>query len=253
MLRVRTDTAPHTKNKTTEKSRIMKRSIQIAAAVGLGLMLGSMALQAADAEGSADKSRPAAPYDVAGVWMGGDAAIPGVYTQPLLTTTVVSPADPSGHRFTSVAQGINGDPSFMGLFPEATQLATQVGTLIRTGPRTFAVTAVQYFVKPPEPGTELFGTWDRGEVQYFFVSSGTVTMLDANTRQEEGTLAFYSKVDRAVIDPVFTWIFGITELHNQDRDNDGLPDPGEVPFVCFPSSAITKRLPLLAPCTPPAP
>jgi len=47
--------------------------------------------------------------------------------------------------------------------------------------------------------------------------------------------------------------FGITELHNQDRDNDGLPDAGEQPFVCFPSSAITKRLPLMQPCTPPAP
>jgi hypothetical protein len=231
----------------------MKHSIQIATVVAASILLGSTSLQAADENGSANKSLPAAPYDIAGVWMGSDAAIPGVYTQPLLTTTVVTPADPSGHRFTYVAQGINGDPSFMGLFPDATQLATQVGTMVRTGPRTFRVTAVQYFVKPPKPGTGAFGSWDRGEVQYFFVSSGTVSMLNANTRQEEGTLAFYSKVDRAVVDPVFTWIFGITELHNQDRDNDGLPDPGEVPFVCFPSSAITKRLPLLAPCAPPAP
>jgi hypothetical protein len=50
----------------------------------------------------------------------------------------------------------------------------------------------------------------------------------------------------------------ITKLHNQDKDNggvgDGLPDEGEVPSVCFPpTGSITKRLPLLAPCTPVGP
>jgi len=226
----------------------MKCSIWITAIIALGVaLLVSTPMTAKD-----DHNTPAAAFDIAGVWMGSDPAIPDVYTQPLLTTTVVTPADPSGHHFTYVAQGINGDPTFMGLFPEATQLATQVGTMVRTGPRTFATTAAQYFVKPPGLGTTQFGTWDRGEVQYFFVSSGTVTMLDANTQQEEGTLAFYSKVDRTEVDPMFTSIFGITELHNQDQNNDGLPDAGEVPFVCFPSSALTKRLPLMQPCSLPA-
>ena len=252
----------------------MKRSIWIMTVVGLGLTPGAIPLQADDGKGKDGKGVPPAAvekekdrdikglrpadFNNAGVWLGSEPAIPGVYTQPLVTTTVITPSDPSGHRFTYVAQGVNGDPAFMGLFPDATRLATQVGTIVRTGRRTYAVTGIQYFSKPPGPGTEVFGTWDRGEVQYFFVSSGTITMVDANTRQDESTLAFYSKVDRGVVDHLVFNSWGITELHNQDRDNggigDGLPDAGEVPFVCFPpSKSITKRLPLMEPCMPPGP
>ena len=115
--------------------------------------------------------------------------------------------------------------------------------------------ARQYFAKPPGPGT-VFGTFDRGQVLYFFVNSGTLELEDANTMVSENTLAFYSKVDRGPVDdPIFN-MWGITELHNQDKDNggigDGLPDAGEVPFACLPpEESITKRLPLLAPCLGP--
>ena len=242
-----------TENKTTERNNIMKRSIWITTVVGLGLTWGAIPLQA-----RTDAGLPPAAFDIAGVWLGRFPAISGVYTQPLVTTAVITPTDPSGQRFTYVAQGINGDPAFMGLFPDATQLATQVGTIVRTGARTYSITSVQYFWKPPGPGTTDFGTWDRGQVLYFFVSSGTIELQDANTMKEVSTLAFYSKVDRGPVDhPLFN-MWGITELHNQDKDNggigDGLPDEGEVPFVCFPpEEAITRRLPTMAPCTPVGP
>lgn len=230
----------------------MKRKIWIFAIAGLSLTLGSTSLLAADKHVRHAKNLAPAAFDIAGVWLGTGVAIPGVYTQPLVITTVITPADPSGHRFTWVAQGVNGDPAFMGLFPDATQLATQVGTIVRTGARTYSFTAIQYFSKPPGPGT-VWGTFDRGQVLYFFVSSGTIELQDANTLVTENTLAFYSKVDRGeVVHPVFnSW--GITELHNQDKDNggigDGLPDEGEVPFICFPPERSTmKRLPLLASC-----
>ncbi|MHC1765342.1 MAG: hypothetical protein AB9869_13745 [Verrucomicrobiia bacterium] len=232
----------------------MKSALRITVIAGVGLTLGVALPRAGDQKTSNDKGLPPATFDISGVWLASDPAIPEVYTQPLVRTAVINPTDPSGHRFTYVAQGINGDPTFMGLFPDATQLATQVGTIIRTGARTYEISSVQYFWKPPGPGT-VFGTFDRGQVLYFFVHSGRIELLDANTMNTEGTLAFYSKVDRGAVDhPVFnSW--GITELHNQDKDNDGfgdgLPDEGEVPFVCFPpTGAITKRLPLSQPCMP---
>jgi len=232
----------------------MKSWIWIMAVVGLGLTLGATPVQPGNEQAMDGKALPPAAYDIAGVWLGSGMAIPGVYTQPLVTSTVITPSDPSGHRFTCMMQGINGDPAFMGLFPDATQLATQVGTIVRTGARTYEFTSIQYFMKPPGPGT-VFGTFDRGQVLYFFVNSGTMELQDANTLVTEMTLAFYSKVDRgAVVHEVFnSW--GITELHNQDKDNggsgDGLPDEGEVPFVCFPpEKSTTKRLPMLATPTP---
>ena len=233
----------------------MKRTFSFAALAGLSLALGSVSLPATDKPDANAKNMPPAAFDIAGVWMGMGPAIPGVYTQPLATITVITSMDPSRHRFTSVAQGINGDPTFMGLFPDATQLATQVGTIVRTGARTYDFTAIQYFSKPPGPGT-VFGTFERGQVLYFFVNSGTIELQDANTMSIVETLSFYSKVDRGTVDhPVFN-MWGITELHNQDKDNggigDGLPDAGEAPFLCFPPEAsVTKRLPLMAPCAGP--
>jgi hypothetical protein len=230
----------------------MKPTAWFAAIVGLSITLGSTSLPAVDKQVTEAKGLPPAAFDIAGVWLGSAPPIPEVYTQPLVTTTVITPTDPSGHRFTYVAQGVTGDPTFMGLFPDATRLATQVGTIVRTGARTYAFTSIQYFSKPPEPGT-VFGTFDRGQVLYFFVLSGTIELQDANTMANVSTMAFYSKVDRgAVVHPVFN-MWGITELHNQDNDNggigDGLPDEGEVPFVCFPPERSTsKRLPLIAPC-----
>jgi len=227
----------------------MKHSIKVVVAAGLGLTLSSMALNAKD-----DQGLPTAPLDIAGVWLAGQPAIPNVYTQPLITTTTITPTDPSGHRFAYVASGINGDPAFMGLFPDATQVATQIGTIERTGPRNFRITAVQYFWKPPGPGNENFGSWDRGQVLYFFVMSGTITLPDANTMVSNGSMAFYSRTVRG---PVNHWLFnlwGITELHNQDKDNDGLPDVGEQPFMCLPiENEVMKRLPVLAPCSPVGP
>jgi hypothetical protein len=232
----------------------LRLSTWTTAVIGLGLTLVAPSLAAAAKPVMAATELPPAAFDIAGVWLGMGAPIPGVYAQPLTTTTVITPTDPSGHRFTWVAQGVNGDPTFMGLFPDATQLATQVGTIVRTGARTYDFTAIQYFSKPPGSGT-VFGTFERGQVLYFFVNSGTIELQDANTMSTVSTLAFYSKVDRGVVvHPLFN-MWGITELHNQDKDNggigDGLPDAGEMPFLCFPPErASTKRLPLLAPCGP---
>jgi len=237
----------------------MKRLIWIAVVAGLGMTLGLMSVQARAEKTEDLKGLPSAPLDIAGVWLGTSPVIPDVYTQPITITTVITPTESSGHRFAYVASGMNGDPAFMGLFPDATQLATQVGTIVRTGPRTYYITSIQYFWKPPAPGVEGpdgFGTWDRGQVLYFFVNSGPLELKDANTIVSEGTMSFYSKVDRG---PVEHWLFnawGITELHNQDKDNggigDGLPDEGETPFVCFPfEGEVLKRMPLMEPCAPP--
>lgn len=35
-----------------------------------------------------------------------------------------------------------------------------------------------------------------------------------------------------------------------DADGDGLPDPGQTPLVCLPSTVVCTRVPITAPCTP---
>ncbi len=42
-------------------------------------------------------------------------------------------------------------------------------------------------------------------------------------------------------------------MHDQDLDDDGLPDPGQVPFLCVPFEINMKRFAVMEPCTPPAP
>ena len=56
----------------------------------------------------------------------------------------------------------------------------------------------------------------------FFTFSGTTKCLDANTVSMSGVISNWSNVaDR-------------DNLHDQDKDDDGLPDVGEIPFFTLP-------------------
>jgi len=175
--------------------------------------------------------------DIAGSWVGSSPPIPGFYSIPLLVKESVSPTDPSRKRFTAVSLPQNGDATLGGLFPDADQIPDSVGTYVRMGPRTYRFTSSAHFVKSPPPGT-----FDRSEVLYFWTLSGTVECLDARTRRTRGVLSFYSNVDRPdlIVPPL-----GILGVHDQDKDDDGLADEGEVPFFSSTDFEVTyKRLPL---------
>ena len=179
-------------------------------------------------------------YDIAGAWVGHSPPIPGFYSVPLLGTVSVSPTDPSRRQFTAVIQAVNAEVTFGGLFPDAERHPDSVATYVRSGPGTYQFTWMVYFVKSPPPGV-----FERPEVLYFWTFSGTVAFLDANTHKLNGVLSVYSNVDRPglVVPPL-----GIFGVHDQDQDDDGFADAGEVPFVSLTDFEITfKRLPLMAP------
>lgn len=222
----------------------MKRPIWIFVLAGAAAVL-VQSVQSDEDEYSALRKPNPTDYDISGAWVCSSPAIPGVYLLPFLGTQTITPCDPSGKRFNLMGDAGNGDPTFAGLFPDVDRIPAGVGTYVRTGPRTYRFTFVSYFVKSPPPGS-----FDRGEVRYFWVNSGTVEFVDKNTRIDKGNLSFYSNAD--LPDVVFP-PFGIDGLRDQDKDDDGFADPGEAPFLCLPFEVLCKRVPLAEPCTPSAP
>lgn len=222
----------------------MKRSIWILLLVGAAVTLAQSAHSDGNQYSTEPKLNPT-DYDIAGAWVSSSPAIPGVYSVPFLGTQTITPSDLSGKRFNLIGDAGNGDPTFVGLFPDVDRIPAGVGTYVRTGPRSYRFTFLSYFVKSPPPGS-----FDRGEVRYFWVNSGTVEFVNSNTRIDKGILSFYSNADlpNVVFPP-----FGINGLHDQDQDDDGFADAGEVPFLCLPFEIICKRVPMTEPCTPSSP
>ena len=117
-------------------------------------------------------------------------------------------------------------------FPNSDFGGDGVGTFVRTGRNTYDFTMVTHL-------GESLGLDARGEIQYFWVYSGTAECTDENTMVKAGTLAFFSAVDVPE--------FG---LHDQDLDDDCFPDEGEEPFLCMPVQWISKRVQLTPPYEP---
>jgi hypothetical protein len=216
----------------------MKRGPRIVTLVGI--IAASLTVWAESSQSQGRSRLPPADYDIAGAWVGSSPPIPGFYSNPLLGTVSVTPTDPSRKRFAAVIQAVNAEVTFGGLFPDAERHPDSVATYVRSGPRTYLFTWIVYFVKSPPPGV-----FERAEMLYFWTFSGAVEFLDANTHKLTGLLSVYSNVDRPdlVVPPL-----GIFGVHDQDQDDDGFADEGELPFVSFADFAITfKRLPLMTP------
>jgi len=198
----------------------MKRNAWIVILVVLGIALASTSMWA-------EKDHDC---DIAGAWVGNSPPIPGFYTRTVIVTISFVPTDPTGKRFTAGGVGpANGDNTFGGLFPDADQNTASAYTIVRSRPGTYQFTATSYFTKSPKPPN-----FDRGEILYFWTFSGTAECTDANTVVFSGMLSVYSNVDR----PPF---------HDQDKDDDGFADAGEVPFLHVPFGLTYKRLPLMKP------
>jgi hypothetical protein len=214
----------------------MKRNVCITTLVGLGISLACL-LVGADKDGpTADRSLPAGACDIAGSWVSTSPAIPGVYANPLVAGAVVAPTDVSRQEFTAVVKAMNAEPTLGGMFADADSWVDSVTTFVRSGPRNYQFTQLGYAVKSLYP-THVF---DRGQILYFAVFSGTAKFLAANTVKMTGTFSMYSNIDRPelIVPPL-----GINGVHDQDKDDDGLADPGEVPFLSLPFEVTMKRLP----------
>jgi hypothetical protein len=121
----------------------------------------------------------------------------------------------SGQRYAEII--IPNDPA--GMFPEADNRLECVGRGVRTGPYTWHNSYIQYASKGQE-------------IQFILLFSADVTF------SEDGeTMDMYYTAE----------IF----LPEQDADNDGFPDEGEVPFFAGSGGHMLKRVPIRPLYVPP--
>lgn len=140
----------------------------------------------------------------------------------------VIPTDPAGNTITSILSCDNADPTF-GItdppFSEVDHMTDYIGPMVRTGPNTWAHTAISY-------GTKKVEGQPKPEIVYIQVFEGTFTYTDdGNTEVVTGDFAIY--------------------LSEQDADGDGFPDEGATPIYCGPIPTVTAtRMPMamLGPC-----
>jgi hypothetical protein len=154
-----------------------------------------------------------------------DCTIPGSWItylkepegfSPLVMQETLTPLDPARRRLSYVLRLVNGDPTFLGLDPDADVMSELVGEAVRTGWNTYDFSVIGYGVKS-EAGT-------RGQIRYIWVVAGSITC-------EDGV-----KIDNADLS-VYTG--------DQDSDQDGFPDEGEEPVLYIPSDAFStgRRIP----------
>lgn len=173
---------------------------------------------------------PGFTCDIAGAWVGSSPAIPNFYPNTMIVTTTITSTDPTGKKLVGVLQPANVDTASPPYFADPDRTPDTVATYVRTSPRTYQFTWIAYYVKSAPP-------FHRGQMLTFFTYSGTAECLDANTVVLSGVISNWSSVDRPE--------YG---LHNQDKDEDGLPDAGETPYSTLSPFGFTlKRLPLMAP------
>jgi hypothetical protein len=149
-------------------------------------------------------------YSMAGTWIetNNSVATPGSYT--LVTT---SPEDPVTGKGFMISTQVNPDLSMGGMFPDATSWQPWRGTYVRTGPNTWQFKLVMYVMKDAKP---------QPVVLFIMLAEGTTTMTSPSKSEVVETLSGY--------------------LPSQDKDLDGLPDPGENPMMSVPATAQSKLL-----------
>jgi hypothetical protein len=149
-------------------------------------------------------------YSPAGTWSErNSASSPGTYNS-LVTT---SPEDPVTGKGFIISTQVNPDVSWGGMFPDATSWTPWRGTYVRTGPNTWQFKLVAYVVKEAKP---------QAVVLFIMLAEGTTTMTSASESEVVETFSGY--------------------LPSQDKDLDGLPDPGENPMMSVPATAQSKLL-----------
>ena len=161
-------------------------------------------------------------YSVAGTYVNVVPAMEPQTNAAVVLTTLVS-LDPMGMRLNMVEEWVNGDSTFMGMFPESDMTASfTMGEAVRTGYDTYKFNVIGY------GGKKVYG--DRGEIKLIWGSVGSLRIIDADTIE---TFDMYV----------------VAYTGSQDKNLDGLPDTDEEPFMCIgPFGDSRKRVKLNAPC-----
>ncbi len=181
-----------------------------------------------------------APCDMAGTWLGKFPIENSPYQVPLLVTETLTPLDATGDRLAYVMRMLNSDFTFTGMFPETNLVTDLVGEAVRTGPDTYELRVIGYGVKKPVLDDVAWA--DRGQVQFIWTLNGSAMCTGGDSLEHELMLALYSGIDNP--DFAFPWTPDVPfPLHDQDLDDDGLPDEGEEPIMQVPFSHVSKPAP----------
>jgi hypothetical protein len=188
-----------------------KRVIALLAVVGLvgsALLIPWTVVGGDDDMGKPSKDDDGPRFSRAGVWIGGD------WTSEYLWKETASLCDPAGKKLTSRLRFVNLDPVD---YPGADAVTDFVGKYVRTGKNTYDYTGIAYLTGPVGDV--------RNQVLYIGVMSGWGDLVDCNTWEYGGLYGAF--------------------LADQDVDGDGLPEPGQEPFMRIPFEGVAKRLPMV--------
>lgn len=160
-----------------------------------------------------------------GSWI---AKVPGL---PIQWSYVMSPTDPSGRRAalsSTLHVRIPGEVWYPDLVPPVDYFTPFAGEAVMTGPYTARFTAVGYGIRKVVP-SESYPFWE--QVVFICVGSGEIKFTGPGKIETTYHIANY--------------------LPEADADGDGLPDPGQSPFLCLPpTTTLDTRVGLMPPCTP---
>jgi len=144
---------------------------------------------------------------------------PYIYASGQRMAEIVIPNDPAGNSITVISPYLVVDTTLGGMFTETDNRLEAVGRGIRTGPYTWHNSYIQYGSKGQE-------------IQFILLFSADETFSeDGETMDMYWTAEVY--------------------LPEQDADNDGFPDEGEVPFFAGSGSHTLKRVPMRPLYVPP--
>ena len=166
-------------------------------------------------------------WPLAGTWIHSVPAMAPT-TEPAIVQETLTPLDACGDRLAYRQQFVNTDPTFLSMFPEADNQSHLVGEAVKTGPNTYEYTIIGYGFKTLPA--------NRGQLKYIWVTSGTTTLTDYNTRQDTD---------------LYISVYGPDDDVNPA---DGFPDEGAEPDLCWgPFGGVMERVQLMPPCVPPPP
>ena len=168
----------------------------------------------------------------AGVWIGNIFGPDGAGTE-LVAVENITPLDAFGLRMLYRLEPANPlGPFGPQLFQKATVVADGHGVMIRRGRNRYEGRWIGYVAEPPD-----LDAFTRGEVQWFFIVEMTME-CDDDMLTQSGSLHLYSAIDDP--DAAFPDL-GIMGVQDQDRNQDGFPDKGELPLATLPFEKTSQR------------
>lgn len=79
-------------------------------------------------------------------------------------------------------------------------------------------------------------SWFRAEIQQIYIQDTTIE-CQGDRLVEKGTFDVYSTIN----DPTIVVPGLLNGVHDQDKNKDGLPDPGEKPILSYPVDWVLTR------------